>query len=180
MYAQARRLSRFASSARKLDGSALLRHYGRAIMHRLTSVMCGLILGTGLVPAFAQPAEEAQKQLQGTWTATRAERDGKPADDLVGHRLSVTGNRFQIQSRDGKPLYAGTVRVDPSAKPAAIDFDHTAAALKGKAWKGIYSLDGNVLTTCDNAANPDKGRPAAFEASPGSGHVLITFHRAKP
>src|SRR5947207_23965 len=83
-------------------GSALLPHYGRGIMHRLTSVMCGLILGTGFVPAFAQPAEEAQKTLQGAWTATRAERDGKPADDLVGHRLSVTGNRFQIQSRDGK------------------------------------------------------------------------------
>ena len=27
----------------------------------------------------------------------------------------LTGNRFQIQSEDGKPLYAGTVRVDPSA-----------------------------------------------------------------
>jgi hypothetical protein len=35
-------------------------------MHRLTSAMCRLILGTWLVPAFAQPAEEAQKKLQGT------------------------------------------------------------------------------------------------------------------
>ena len=133
-------------------------------MHRLTSAMCWLILGTGLVPAFAQPAEEAQKKLQGTWTATKAERDGKAADDVVGHRLSFTGNRFQIQSKDGKPLYAGTVRVDPSAKPAAIDFEHTEGALKGKAWKGIYALDGDTLTTCDNAPNLDKGRPAAFEA----------------
>src|SRR5262249_28923634 len=123
-------------------------------MHQLTAAMYWLILGTGLV--LAQPTEEAQKQLQGTWTAPKAESDGKSADDVDGHRLSFTGNRFQIQSKDGKPLYAGTVRVDASAKPAAIDFDHTEGVLKGKVWKGIYRLDGDTLTTCDNGPNPDE------------------------
>jgi uncharacterized protein (TIGR03067 family) len=108
------------------------------------------------------------------------ERDGNAADDVVGHRLSFTGSRFQIQSKDGKLLYAGTVRLDESAKPAAIDFEHTEGALKGKAWKGIYALDGDTLTMCDNAPNLDKGRPAAFEAKSGSGYVLITFKREKP
>jgi uncharacterized protein (TIGR03067 family) len=149
-------------------------------MHWLTSAMCGLILGTGLVPAFAQPAEEAHKKLQGAWTATRAERDGKAADDVVGHRLSFTGNRFRIQSGDGKLLYTGSFRVNPSAKPAAIDFAHTDGAQKGKAWKGIYALDGDMLTICDNAPNLDQSRPAAFEAKSGSGYVLIRFKRAKP
>jgi uncharacterized protein (TIGR03067 family) len=142
--------------------------------------MCWLILGTALVPAFAQPAEETQKKLQGTWTATKAERDGKAAEDVVGHRLSFTGNRFQIQSKDGKPLYQGTFRVDPIRKPAAIDFMHTEGFLKGKAWKGIYTLDGDTLTTCDNGPNPDKARPAAFAAKTGSGHIFVTFKRAKP
>jgi uncharacterized protein (TIGR03067 family) len=149
-------------------------------MHRLTSAMCWLFLGAGLVIAFAQPAEDAQKPLQGTWTATSAARDGQAADDVVGHRLSLTGNRFQIQSADGQPLYAGTVRVDPSATPAAIDFEHTEGALKGQAWQGIYALDGDTLAICDNAPNLDKGRPAAFEAARGSGYVLITFTRATP
>jgi uncharacterized protein (TIGR03067 family) len=149
-------------------------------MHGITWAMCGLIFGMGLVPAFAQPAEEAQNKLQGSWTATKAERDGKAAHDVVGNRLSFNGNRFRIQSKDGKPLYAGTVRVEPSAKPAAIDFEHTERVLKGKTWKGIYALDGDTLTICDNAPNLDKGRPAAFEAKSGSGYVLITFRRAKP
>ena len=149
-------------------------------MHPLTSVMYWSILGTGAVLVFAQSAEETRKKLQGTWTATKAERDGKAAADVAGHRLSFTGNRFEIQSRDGKPLYAGTARLDPSTKPAAIDFDHTEGALKGKSWRGIYALDGDTLTTCDNAPDLDKGRPAAFEAKTGSGHVLITFKRAKP
>ena len=147
-------------------------------MHRLTSAMCWLILGTGL--ALAQPAEEAQKQLQGTWTATRAERDGKAADDVIGHRLSFAGNRFQIESKDQKPLYAGTVHVDPSARPAAIDFEHAEGVLKGKVWKGIYRLDGDTLTICDNAPNLDEHRPTAFEAQSASGYVLITFKGATP
>lgn len=145
-------------------------------MHRLTSALCWLILETGL--AFAQPAEDVQKQLQGTWATTQAERDGQAANDVVGHWLSLVGNRFQIQSEDGKPLYAGTVRVDPSAKPATIDFAYTAGALTGQAWQEIYALDGNTLTVCDNAPNLDKGRPVAFEATRGSGYVLITFTRA--
>ena len=147
-------------------------------MYRLTSAVCWRILGTGLV--LAQPAEQAQKQLEGTWIATKAERDGKAADDVVGHRLSFTGNHFQIQSKDGKPLYAGTVRVDPSAKPAAIDFEHAEGVVKGKTWKGIYGLDGDTLTICDNAPKLDAPRPTAFEAKSGSGYDLITFKGAKP
>ena len=148
-------------------------------MRRMTWAMCWLILGAGLMPAFAHQTEDAQKKLQGTWTATMAERDGKAADDVVGHRLSFTGNRFEIRSKDGKPLYEGTFRVDPRRKPAAIDFEHTEGTLNGKAWKGIYALDGDTLTTCDNGPNLGWGRPAAFEAKTGSGRILITFKRAK-
>src|SRR5262249_46352814 len=127
-----------------------------------------------------QRADEAQKKLQGAWTATKAERDGKAADDVVGHRLSLTGNRFELQSKDGKSLYAGTVRLDPSAKPAAIDFEHTEGALKGKVWKGLGARAGHSVTPCDNGPAGDRGGPAAFEAKSGSGYILITFQRAKP
>jgi uncharacterized protein (TIGR03067 family) len=136
--------------------------------------------GTTIQFAVARPAEGALKSLQGTWTATKAERDGRAAEDVVGHRLSLTGDRFQIHSRDGTPLHAGTVRVDPSARPAAFDFDHTKGPLKGKLWKGIYALDGDMLKTCDNAPDLDKPRPTALEARAGSGYVLITFKRAEP
>ena len=39
--------------------------------------------------------------------------------------------------------------------------------------------EGNTLTICDNAPDLTKGRPSAFEAKSGSGHVLIRFERAK-
>ncbi len=150
-------------------------------MHRLrlTSALCWLTLATGFVPVLAQPGDEGGTRLQGSWTVIKAERDGKTADDVVGHQLSFNGGRFQIQAKDGKLVYAGTVRVNPSAKPAAIDFEHTEGTDKGKTWKGIYALDGDTLTICDNAPNVEKGRPSSFEAKSGSGYALIIFVRAK-
>jgi uncharacterized protein (TIGR03067 family) len=143
--------------------------------------MCWLIIATGLVLACALPAKAAETTLQGTWIATKAEQDGKAADDLVGHRLSFMGNRFEIRSKDDTLLYAGKVQMNPSAKPATIDFQQKKGALNGKVWKGIYAVDGgDTLTTCDNAPNLKKGRPAAFEAKSGSGYVLITFKHEKP
>lgn len=125
-------------------------------MYWLTSVVTGLVL------ACAQPVIASQIDLQGTWTAARAERDGKGADEVVGHRLSLAGDRFRIQSKDGKLLYAGTIRVDPRAKPAAIDFVRKEGVLNRKLWKGVYVLDGDTLTICDNAPNLAKGRPTAY------------------
>ena len=69
--------------------------------------------------------------------------------------------------------------MNPKAKPATIDFQQKKGVLNRKAWKGIYAVDGDTLTTCDNAPNLKKGRPAAFEAKSGSGYVLITFKREK-
>ena len=139
----------------------------------------GLIVGLGLVPATAFPADDAAKTLQGAWSAVKAEQDGKPAGDLVGHRLSFAGNRFDIRSKDGKDVYAGTFQTSPGAKPPAIDFDQTEGSLKGKVWKGIYALAGETLTICDNAPDLAKPRPASFEAKQGSGYVCLTFQRAK-
>jgi uncharacterized protein (TIGR03067 family) len=143
-------------------------------MRWLISATIGILLG------FAPPAQAAPKTLEGSWTAAAAEREGKADPDVMGHRLSVAGKDFKVRSKHGKLLFAGRLRTDPQAKPATIDFEHKEGALQGKAWKGIYVLDGDTLKICDNAANLAKGRPAAFEANGGSGYVLITFRRVKP
>ena len=134
-----------------------------------------------VAPACAQPSGDAQQRLQGSWVATKAEQDGKEAKDLVGHRISFAGSRFQIRSKDGKLVYGGTFKaMAASAGPAAIDFDHSEGTLNGKVWKGLYGLEGDVLNICDNAPDLDKGRPTALEAKARSGYVCITFNRSKP
>ena len=127
------------------------------------------------VAAAAAEAGEAQR-LSGVWIAVSAERNGGPADDLKGHRLTVSGDRFSIRSK-GKLLYRGTFQVDPSKKPSTIDFTLTKGETKGKTWLGIYLLDRDVLKICDNADDAAKGRPEAFATEPASGRVLLNFTR---
>jgi uncharacterized protein (TIGR03067 family) len=124
-------------------------------------------------------AADAKKKagLRGTWTAVSAERNGAPADDIKGHRLALTGDRFTIRSK-GKLLYQGTFRIGPSKSPATIDFTNTIGEAKGKIWLGIYLLEGDSLKICDNADDVSRGRPAAFATEPGSGRVLVIFRRA--
>ena len=136
--------------------------------------MCGVVLFAAV--AVAQSGGEG---LQGRWTAVRGERDGNAAEDVVGHRVSFAGDRFRIESKNGALLYAGIVVVDSRVKPAAVDFRHTEGTAKGTVWKGIYAVEGDTLTVCDNAPNPERGRPTAFEARSGSGYVVVTFKRDK-
>ena len=119
---------------------------------------------------------QAAGKLDGTWVAVSAERNGKPADELKGHRLTFTGNTFVIE-RDGKTLYKGTFKTDPAKKPAQIDFVQTEGQDKGKTWRGIYLLEGDTLRTNDNAPDVSKPRPTQFATTPDSGHVLLVFKR---
>src|SRR5438477_5591423 len=57
--------------------------------------------------ALASGATDAADKLDGAWIAVSAERNGKPADELKGHRLTFAGDTFVIE-RDGKTLYKGT------------------------------------------------------------------------
>jgi uncharacterized protein (TIGR03067 family) len=131
-----------------------------------------VVLGGADKPVAKDPAK-----LQGSWVVVSAQRDGKPADDLKGHQLTFSGDKFVIKSRDGKLLYQGTYQVDATQKPATIDFRHTEGAFKGKTWKGIFALEGDTLKESDNAPNLDRDRPKDFTAAAGSGHVAIVFKR---
>ena len=131
------------------------------------------LIGLFVVTTAQSPQPSAK--LDGTWRAVAAERDGKNAADLVGHRLSFAGGKFTI-TRDGKTLFGGTYTVDAGKQPAQIDFANTEGTLKGT-WKGIYLLDGGTLKVCDNAPDMTKPRPTTFAATAGSGHVFVAFVR---
>jgi len=141
---------------------------------RVPMAVIAVSLAAGLTSAAADT--EDARRLQGVWIAVSAERNGRAADDLKGHRLTFQGDRFTIRS-NGKLLYQGTFRADPAKKPATIDFKHTRGQALGKGWLGIFLLEGDVLKICDNADDLARGRPAAFATEPGSGQVLITFKR---
>jgi uncharacterized protein (TIGR03067 family) len=140
----------------------------------VAAILAGLVLAAGsVVDAGAQTAGT----LDGTWVAVSAERNGKPADELKGHRLTFRGDTFVIE-REGKTLYKGTFKTDSAKKPAQIDFRNTEGEAKAQTWRGIYRLEGEALTTVDNAPDTKKPRPVRFTTTPDSGHVMLTFRRA--
>lgn len=153
-------------------------HFESLVTRRAVSATCLSLVSAGLVLPRAQAAEPGGAALKGAWISTSVESDGKADDDIVGHRLSFAGDRFEIRSKDGKPLFAGTIWIDAGVKPARIDFRHAKGELKGKTWKAIYALDGDSLTICDNSSNLATARPASFAAPSGSGHALFKFRRA--
>lgn len=119
----------------------------------------------------------AQKSdLEGGWTAVAAERDGAPADELVGHRIEFTGDRFRI-SKDGTVIFGGRVAAAPEKVPATIDFTNEEGQAKGQSWQGIFKIEKDTLTICDNAPDTTAARPGDFAAPKGSGYVCLQFGR---
>jgi uncharacterized protein (TIGR03067 family) len=141
-------------------------------------LLAAMIIVSSAGPGISAAEAKVNDALQGRWVAESAERNAQTAEDLRGHQLTFAGDRFTIRSK-GKVIYQGTYVIDPSAKPATIDFRNTAGEMKGMTWLGIYEMEEDVLRICDNADDVAKGRPGAFMAGAGSGHVLISFRRMK-
>jgi uncharacterized protein (TIGR03067 family) len=116
--------------------------------------------------------------LQGKWTAVRAERDGRAAAEIAGQVLQIEDGKFSIR-KNGVTIFGGTLWFDEFASPCAIDFRHTGYTSAGKTWQGIYWIDGDNLTICDNAGDMERSRPTSFDTEANSGLVMVVFKRAE-
>jgi uncharacterized protein (TIGR03067 family) len=119
------------------------------------------------------------KAFKGSWRLISREVDGKKFSEEEIKDMIVThdgSGRFSCRRGD-KVLGAGTVKLDPTTKPRAIDVTFTAGEHRGKTGLGIYEIDGETFRVC--CARPGDGRPADFFAKVGSGRTLIVFKRKK-
>jgi uncharacterized protein (TIGR03067 family) len=107
----------------------------------------------GSKEAALRMANQDLKLLQGTWSAVALKESDReiPKEELNKQKqtLSFEGDTFRLQV--GTAAYQGTVRIDPSANPKAIDFiwkrfggqhilpEQTLIA------QGIYELEGETL-----------------------------------
>jgi uncharacterized protein (TIGR03067 family) len=142
-----------------------------------------MMLGTAALAGIAIGSEKMASandvgNLRGKWTAVSAERDGRPAADIAGHVLLIEDGKFSI-TENGVTIFGGTLWLDESATPWAIDFQHTGYTSAGKTWRGIYRIDGENLTICDNAANMKRSRPTSFGTEADSGLVMVVFKRSE-
>jgi uncharacterized protein (TIGR03067 family) len=106
--------------------------------------------------------------LQGTWKQIAYERDGvkDPSDERGWEpRVTFSGNCFVVTLVDGTIPIKGTIRLDPTCQPKAMDMTDTFGADIGKTFLSIYSLEGDRFTFC--AAEPGLARPTEFTTKPG-------------
>jgi len=126
--------------------------------------------------------EAVAKDLQafeGTWRLSSKEEDGKrfgeeEIKDVIG---TIDGSGKVSVRRGDKVINEGTVKLDPTKKPKAIDITFTAGERKGQMVLGIYEIEGDTFRVC--VARPGDERPAEFSAKAGSGRTLVAYQREK-
>ena len=143
-----------------------------------------MFLAVALLLAAGAPSKDdlAKKDLdamKGTWKATGGEEDGKPIPEDLAKKftLTVDGDKYTFTIQDMSEEQ-GTIKIDPSQKPRAIDVMIMSGEDKGKSQYGVYEVEGDTLKLC--FATPGKERPKALAAKEGSMHSLFIFKRQKP
>lgn len=137
-----------------------------------------LLLGLFATAVLAQDrAGEDLKKLQGTWTVVAMTESGKeaPADAVKGAKFTVKDNSFRFSGENG---YVGTLKLDPSKTPKALDatFIDDTGAEKGKAL-GIYELTGDNLKMAWRHMGNE--RPTTFASAKGSGIRYVVLKRSQ-
>ena len=115
--------------------------------------------------------------IDGTWLPSSAEIGEKQFPDEVRKsiKLVVEGDKYTVTV--GDKVDKGTVKLDPKAKPKALDITGTEGPNKGKTILGIYERDGDTLRICYVLSGKD--RPKAFETKAGTQLFLVTYKREK-
>jgi uncharacterized protein (TIGR03067 family) len=155
-----------------------MRTYGLAVL----AIVC-LIAGVGVRAADGDAKEAAvTKDLEafkGSWRLISREADGKKSSEEWIKDVTMTSDglgKFSVR-RGGKVVAEATGKLDPTAKPKAVDVTFTAGEHKGKTVLGIYEVEGDTFRVC--VARPGGGRHAAFSAEAGSGRTLVVYKRKK-
>ena len=104
------------------------------------------------------------------------EQEGRKKFDNKEIRATFKGANYQLPGAWGPGgSQSGTFTADHAAKPMAFDLIAKSGPLKGQAFRGIYKVDGDMLTLCFSW--PPIDRPVEFSSRPNSTVVLAVFKR---
>jgi uncharacterized protein (TIGR03067 family) len=150
------------------------------VRDRVLMVLAAGLLAAGVAPG-QDEAEKARKKLEGSWDVVAVETNGKkvPDEALKDNPVQITfkGNKY-AEKKGGEVVEEGTFAIDPSKKPATLDFTILSGNDKGKTQLAVFEVQGDTCRVClANAGSKD--RPTAFATKEDSGHTLIVLKRVK-
>jgi uncharacterized protein (TIGR03067 family) len=130
----------------------------------------GLLLGADAV--------NAEETLQGTWTLSSGESNGKALtkEQLKDGKLVIKKDNYSV-TIEGAEAITGEQKLDATAKPKTIDIKDSSGANKGKTCLGIYEVKGDELRVA--FAAPGKDRPTKFSTKADSGQWMHVWKRVK-
>ena len=133
-----------------------------------------LILSLLFVTAGQAPQEAAKTPaalLQGNWAV--ASFNGEPVPAEAEAYLVFTGDKYE-QWTGSNADERGTVKIDASKKPMAIDLNILEGPDAGKTQLGVFEIDGDTLSiTFTTPGNTT--RPAAL----GQAEIHVVLKKAK-
>jgi len=142
-------------------------------MRRVTLVSVVLLAATASMLAQSGLSKELES-LQGTWVLTSS--DGQSLEGS-GQTTSVviTGDKY-AQTQDGKVVERGTIKLDASKTPIAIDLLITEGDDANKTQLGVLRIDGDTITA--KLSTPGStNRPTDF--TPAEGYVVLVAKKVK-
>jgi RNA polymerase sigma factor (sigma-70 family) len=169
------------SAGVRVLADGFLRSLFRARLLKAAAGLLALVAGTAVLllllrrppppPPRAPLTDRAR--LQGTWQVVSMEKAGLVALD-PDLRFTFAGDQLTWSSAGVRtPPWPYTL--DPSQDPKAIDLAAATGALRG-----IYRLDGDMLTLCLNHDPVNGKRPTAFRAPPEAPDVGLYILRHEP
>ena len=115
--------------------------------------------------------------IDGAWLPTSAELGGQKFSDDVRKTIKLVVKDDKYTVTVGMQVDRGTVKLNPSAKPKALDVTGTDGPNKGKTFPAIYERNGDTLRVCYDLSG--KSRPAEFKTAKQTQEYLVTYKRAK-
>ena len=116
--------------------------------------------------------------IDGAWLPSSAELGGKKFPDDVRKTIKLVVKDDKYTVTLGTQVDQGTIKLDRSSKPKALDITGTEGPNKGKKIPAIYERDGDTLRICYDLSG--KSRPTEFKTEAGTQLFLVTYKREKP
>jgi uncharacterized protein (TIGR03067 family) len=127
--------------------------------------------------AWSSDEKEDSKTMEGTWLPVEAELGGQKFPDEVRKTIKLTVSDGKYTVTLGEKIDKGTVKLEPTAKPKAMDITGTEGPNKGKTILAIYEVTGDTLRICYDLEG--KKRPTEFKTVKDSQQFLVSYKREK-
>jgi len=123
------------------------------------------------------PEKEDSKMVEGTWLPVDAELGGQKFRDevLKGFKLTITDGKYTVNVDE--QIDKGTIKLEPTTSPKAMDITGTEGPNKGRTIPAIYDLAVDTLRICYDLEG--KKRPTEFKTATDTQEFLVNYKRMK-